>query len=223
MPEKFTLPDCAWATLIVLAERDRLFVEGNILKIMDPGDSGSYQTYLRTALASDKAKREKRLQVTRQVQDQNTELREAQRIIESKTESLEAALNDMSEAKQATEAALAEAQRAREEAEDARKEVEGAWHKAKNDLDYLQRKTQFELMGNIVRVALFVVVGVGLTTTALYALALFGASASDSDTTLLANTWSNMFGILLTNSFSIIGTIMGVKYASEGRGGGTDG
>ena len=26
---------------------------------------------------------------------------------------------------------------------------------------------------------------------------------------------SNMFSILLTNSFSIIGTIMGVKYASE--------
>lgn len=223
MPEKFTLPDSAWATLIVVAERDRLFVEGNILKMMDPGDSRSYQTYLRSALASDKSKRETRLQVTRQVQDQNKELREAQRIIESKTESLESALNDMREAKQATEDALSEAQTAREEAEEARKEAEGAWQEAKNDLDYLQRKTQFELMGNIVRVALFVIVGVGVITTGLYALALFGTSATDADTTLLANTWSNMFGILLTNSFSIIGTIMGVKYASEGRGGGNDG
>ena len=35
------------------------------------------------------------------------------------------------------------------------------------------------------------------------------------DTVLLGSTWSNMFSILLTNSFSIIGTIMGVKYASE--------
>ncbi len=222
MVEKFTLSDSAWATLIVVAERDRLFVEGNILKIIDPGDSQSYQTYLRSALATDRAKREKRLQVTRQVQDQNKELREAQRIIESKTESLEEALNDMRGAKQATEDALAEAQRSREEAEDARKEAEGAWQEAKNDLDYLQRRTQFELMGNIVRVALYVIVGVGLITSVLYALALFGSSATDSDTTLLANTWSNMFGILLTNSFSIIGTIMGVKYASEGRGGGTE-
>ena len=35
------------------------------------------------------------------------------------------------------------------------------------------------------------------------------------DTALLGNTWSSLLGILLTNSFSIIGTIMGVKYASE--------
>lgn len=44
------------------------------------------------------------------------------------------------------------------------------------------------------------------------------AMLTGRDTTLLGNTWSNMFGILLTNSFSIIGTIMGVKYASEGSG-----
>jgi hypothetical protein len=37
------------------------------------------------------------------------------------------------------------------------------------------------------------------------------------DTTLLGNAWTNMFGILLTNSFSIIGTIMGVKYATESK------
>ena len=41
------------------------------------------------------------------------------------------------------------------------------------------------------------------------------ALLSGVDTTLLGNAWSNMFGILLTNSFSIIGTIMGVKYATE--------
>ena len=34
-------------------------------------------------------------------------------------------------------------------------------------------------------------------------------------TQLIASTWSNIIGILLTNAFSIIGTIMGVKYASE--------
>ena len=53
--------------------------------------------------------------------------------------------------------------------------------------------------------------GVGVTTTGMYLLALM----KGLDTVLLGSTWSNMFSILLTNSFSIIGTIMGVKYASE--------
>jgi len=35
------------------------------------------------------------------------------------------------------------------------------------------------------------------------------------DTQVISAAWSNMFGILLTNAFSIIGTIMGIKYASK--------
>ena len=50
-----------------------------------------------------------------------------------------------------------------------------------------------------------------MLTTLMYVIALLAGA----DTTLLGNAWSNMFGILLTNSFSIIGTIMGVKYATE--------
>jgi hypothetical protein len=80
-------------------------------------------------------------------------------------------------------------------------------------LDLLQKKVQTELIGTIVRVALFIVIGIGIVTTILYSLAFF----LDKDTTLLGNAWSNMFGILLTNSFSIIGTIMGVKYATESK------
>ena len=84
---------------------------------------------------------------------------------------------------------------------------------AENDLDLLQKKTQFELIGNIVRISLFVIIGVGITTTGVYMVALF----SGKDTEIIASTWSNMFGILLTNSFSIIGTIMGVKYAASSK------
>jgi len=216
-PQKVSLPDAAWAALIVAAQRDRVYIEGNILKVLDPEGSPSYQSYLDAATAADKDKREKRLQVTKQVQDQNKELLEAQRIIGLKTEKVERALNEMREAKQQTEAALAEAQQAREDAEAARKEAEGAWKEAKNDLDYMQKRTQFELMGRIVRVSLFVIVAVGTVTTSMYAMALFGPKTNAEDVNLLANTWSNMFGILLTNSFSIIGTIMGVKYATESR------
>jgi len=92
--------------------------------------------------------------------------------------------------------------------------AEEAQKHALEDLDLLQRKTQFELIGNIVKVALWVIMAVGITTTILYIVALF-AKGSGPDTTLIGNTWSNLLGILLTNSFSIIGTIMGVKYASE--------
>jgi len=69
------------------------------------------------------------------------------------------------------------------------------------------------LIGNIVKISLFVIIGVGITTTGVYMVALF----SGKDTEIIASTWSNMFGILLTNSFSIIGTIMGVKYAASSK------
>jgi hypothetical protein len=45
----------------------------------------------------------------------------------------------------------------------------------------------------------------------MYGLAII----NDKETQIIGSTWSNMFGILLTNAFSIVGTIMGVKYASE--------
>jgi hypothetical protein len=40
---------------------------------------------------------------------------------------------------------------------------------------------------------------------------------TSKETQIIGSTWSNMFGILLTNSFSIVGTIMGVKYASDNK------
>jgi hypothetical protein len=35
------------------------------------------------------------------------------------------------------------------------------------------------------------------------------------DTQVISATLSNIFGILLTNAFSIVGTIMGIKYATD--------
>src|SRR5210317_589819 len=78
-------------------------------------------------------------------------------------------------------------------------------------LSLLPKKTQTELMGNIVRVALWVIMGVGVITTALYVFVLL----QGHDSKIIESTWSNLFGILLTNSFSIIGTIMGVKHATQ--------
>ena len=95
-------------------------------------------------------------------------------------------------------------------------EAEGAKEAAINDLDLIQKKSQFELMGQIIKVALWVIMSVGVLTTLLYVVALY-TKGSGPDTTLIGNTWSNLLGILLTNSFSIVGTIMGVKYASNDK------
>jgi hypothetical protein len=92
--------------------------------------------------------------------------------------------------------------------------AEKAKQHAEDDLNILQQKTQFELIGNIVQIALMVIVGVGVVVTGMYVFAMYSQS---EETTLIGSTWSNLFGILLTNSFSIIGTIMGVKYASDNQ------
>ena len=83
--------------------------------------------------------------------------------------------------------------------------------KALNDLDAVIKKGQSELIQTIVRVALAVIVGVGAVTTMLYWVAI----VTSQDTQIIGSTWSNMFSVLLTNAFSIVGTIMGIKYATQ--------
>jgi len=172
--------------LLKIAENRKVYLEGNIVKLIDPEDDNDFKVYLQSCQEKDNDNRKKRLEITRQVQDQNKEL-------EEKAKENDALMVDLKEAL---------------------KEAEGAKEAAVNDLDLMQKKTQFELIGRIVEVALWVIVGVGVMTTILYIVALFTKGAG-ADTTLIGNTWSNLLGILLTNSFSIIGTIMGVKYASE--------
>jgi PAS domain S-box-containing protein len=82
---------------------------------------------------------------------------------------------------------------------------------ALNDLDVLMKKSQSELIKIIVMVALAVIIGVGLVTTVLYWMAMI----TGKDTQIIGSTWSNMFSVLLTNAFSIVGTIMGIKYATQ--------
>jgi len=85
---------------------------------------------------------------------------------------------------------------------------------ALNDLDVVLKKSQNELIKIIVKCALAVIVGVGIVTTVLY----WAAIVTDQDTQIIGSTWSNMFSVLLTNAFSIVGTIMGIKYATQEGG-----
>ena len=82
---------------------------------------------------------------------------------------------------------------------------------ALNDLDATIKKSQNELIKTIVKSALFVIMSVGFITTIMYSFAIL----SNKDTQIIGSTWSNMFSVLLTNAFSIVGTIMGIKYATS--------
>jgi hypothetical protein len=97
--------------------------------------------------------------------------------------------------------------------EQSRMESEAAKTNALNDLDILQKRNQTELISTIVRVALYIIVGVGIVTTGVYVFTL----VMGKDTQVISSAWSNIFGILLTNAFSIVGTIMGIKYATENK------
>jgi transcription initiation factor TFIIIB Brf1 subunit/transcription initiation factor TFIIB len=172
-------------------------LEGNILKLIDAGDDEEFANYINDAIEKDKEIRRKRLEITRQVQSQNVDLVKWKQESELAQEKLTESLHELERSKEAAELA-------RQEAENAKAIVE-------NDLDLMQKRSQFALIGTIIKVALAVIIGVGLSTTALYTIAIINGY----DTQIIGSTWSNMFGILLTNAFSIVGTIMGVKYASE--------
>jgi methyl-accepting chemotaxis protein len=100
-----------------------------------------------------------------------------------------------------------------EKSEALKNSIELEKNKALDDLDVLIKKSQSELVGIVVKVALMVIIGVGVITSIMYCLAIY----TSKDTQIIGSTWSNMFGILLTNAFSIVGTIMGVKYATESK------
>ena len=214
--------------LLEIAKHKRVYVEGNFLKLIEPEEGDEeFEEYLKLCKEKDSTSRRKRLEVTKQVQKQNSELEKAQKENKRVNRQLEKALNEAIDsaeqskkskeeaetAKEELEVALQHAEQSKEEAHKLKAEAELAKEVAETDLSLLQKKTQTELMGNIVRVALWVIMGVGLLTTALYVFVM----VRGLDAKIIESTWSNLFGILLTNSFSIIGTIMGVKHATKDK------
>lgn len=198
--------------LLQIQKDKRLTLEGNILKVLESEEGDvEFATYLYEALDKDKLARKKRLEVTKQVQQQNTELLNWKKENEDLTDTLKTALNTAEISKEEALVAKEEADEARILADDLRLESEKAKDAALTDLDVIQKRSQTELISTIVKVALIVIVSVGIITTIMYSIAMF----TGRDTQIIGSTWSNMFGILLTNAFSIVGTIMGVKYASE--------
>lgn len=175
---------------ILKAKSKKVYIEGNFVKLLAKTTDTEVKEYFEECKRRDLAQRRKRLDITKQVQKQNKELEEAAVVKGALVIKLQDALEE-------AKSSEAEAQKLRD--------------KAIEDLDVLQKKTQFELISIIVKVALSVIIGVAVLTTILYLFVL----QNKLDSTIIETTWSNLFGILLTNSFSIVGTIMGVKYATK--------
>lgn len=214
--------------LLELWKSKKIGMEGNLLKLIDTEGDEEFEKYISDATEKDKDSRRKRLEMTKQVQLQNRDLitwkEENERIQDELRQSLEQTEQSMIQAhsarveaekmKEEAELAKVEAEKSKEEAIKARQLAEQAKNSALNDLDVMQKKTQFELISVIVKVALGVILGVGIITSILYTIVLL----KGIDNPIISSTWSNLLGILLTNSFSIIGTIMGIKYATDKEG-----
>jgi len=211
--------------LIEIFQTKNIGLEGNIIKLIDPQGDEEFSEYLKQCVEKDGATRRKRLEMTKKVQVQNAELtklnEENQRMmeelqntlnsIEEQKSQIEVQNGELIEWKQENEKISAELVEAMKQSEQARIVAENAKNEAENNLDLIQKKTQFELINNIVKVALYVIIGVGGITTGIYVYSM----SIGMDTDIIGSTWSNMFGILLTNSFSIVGTILGVKYGTS--------
>ena len=168
--------------LLNLWKTKKVGLEGNILKVIQTKDE-EFQKYIEEAKQRDNDQRRKRLEVTKQVQSQNKDLIESQADREKLMIELQESLAQSEKLKNA----------------------------AVEDLETLQKRTQFELIGLIVKVALSVIGAVCILTTILYLYVI----SKGLNSTIIETTWSNLFGIILTNSFSIIGTIMGVKHMAD--------
>ena len=211
--------------LIDLLKTKNIGLEGNIVKLIDSDGDEEFAAYLKQCAEKDVAARRKRLEMTKQVQTQNAELTKLNDANQKMMEELQETLKNVEESKLTFEVQNRELNEWKQEnlrlteelqtemvkSEQARVVAENAKNEAENNLDLIQKKTQFELINNIVRVALYVIIGVGTITTGIYVYSM----TIGMDTDIIGSTWSNMFGILLTNSFSIVGTILGVKYGTS--------
>jgi hypothetical protein len=206
----------------------RVGLEGNITKLIDSEDDDDFKNYLKECETKDSDKRKKRLEITKKIQSQNKELSdlndENSRILSELNQTLDEVGQDkltyevqnreLNEWKLENIRLTEELKHEMVKSEQARLTAETAKENAENDLDFIQKRNQTELISIIVKVALWMIIGVGLVTTLVYIITL----TMGKDTQVISAAWANMFGILLTNAFSIVGTIMGIKYASKDNG-----
>jgi len=123
---------------------NEIYLEGHILKVIAFTGDEEFDAYLKDALARDAESRRKRIDFNKDVQHQNTELRKAQAENEEIKKRLRTSLDT----------------------------AETAKNLALDDLETAQKKTQVELISSIVKVALWIICGVGVITSCMFVSSL---------------------------------------------------
>lgn len=209
-------------SLMQLAVDNNVLIGGKIAKVIR-SDNTDFQEYLKKVVEKEKSLRLVRLSNNKQTQKTMQDLKGSKAELEGKTQDLEESKNQLEvkatllEEKvqenrvlvQEIQQALEVAETAQENAEQARILADSARIHAEKDLQLLQQKRQFDLVEDIVQVALKSIMGLQFSITILYIVALI----TEVQVEVIGDVWANTIGILITNFFSIIGTILGVKYA----------
>ena len=89
--------------LLNLYKTKNICLEGNILKLIDPEDDIEFKEYLKVCSDRDKESRRKRLEITKRIQTQNTELTNAQEQNQKLMDELQASLAEMETSKKQIE------------------------------------------------------------------------------------------------------------------------
>ena len=161
---KIKLDEKTKEQLITLWKTKKIGLEGNIIKLIDDEGDEELMTYIKETSEKDKETRMKRLEMTKQIQNQNkdlvswkdeneriqTELRESLKTTEESMQQAHSSRLESEKMREEAEFSRIEAEKAKEEAIKAKQEAEQAKNVALNDLDVMQKKTQFELISVIV-------------------------------------------------------------------------
>lgn len=86
--------------LLKLAQETQVYPEGNILKLFDPGDDEAFKAYLEKSMARDRAMRQRRLDITKQIQIQNRDLTKFNEQVSLLNKDLTIALEEQKKAKE---------------------------------------------------------------------------------------------------------------------------
>lgn len=86
--------------LLQLALDTQVYPEGNILKLLDPGDDLEFKAYIEKSLTRDKSMRQRRLEITKQIQIQNRDLTKFNEKITILNKDLMIALEEQKKAKE---------------------------------------------------------------------------------------------------------------------------
>lgn len=76
-----------------------------------------------------------------------------------------------------------------------------------NDLKILREKNQLRILNHVVNICLRIIIGIGFSCSIILVVMLLFGKQSD----LIESTWSQSILLMLSNAFSIIATIQGVK------------